>query len=213
MPIPNFFAILRAFTGLLLQCIVYGIMVYSWYVYVFRLCVTLLFTSGDPNIPLGVVLVTIGSLLSLTASISYIRVIFTTPGYPNQVTGDQMMDSQSSLPRYCYSPSLFDKDTYKSILTQDTTMMPALSISQADGSPRYCDLCHCLKPDRTHHCGVCNTCVLKMDHHCPWINNCVGHHNYKFFFLFVWYTGLYALWCLGSGIPLVIIAVHDQVSC
>jgi hypothetical protein len=48
--------------------------------------------------------------------------------------------------------------------------------------------------------------------HCPWINNCVGHHNYKLFFLFVAYTALYGLWCLGSGIPLVVIALHDIVS-
>ncbi|KAJ3223812.1 hypothetical protein HK099_000642 [Clydaea vesicula] len=49
----------------------------------------------------------------------------------------------------------------------------------------FCKKCVKPKPYRAHHCSVCNKCVLKMDHHCPWINNCVGHHNHRYFFLFL----------------------------
>jgi len=52
----------------------------------------------------------------------------------------------------------------------------------------YCSKCERVKPPRTHHCSICNRCVLRMDHHCPWINNCVGHYNYKYFLLFLFYT-------------------------
>lgn len=57
-----------------------------------------------------------------------------------------------------------------------------------DGLRRHCKWCGRYKPDRCHHCRVCRTCILKMDHHCPWIYNCVGFHNYKYFFLVLFYA-------------------------
>eukprot|EP00760_Papus_ankaliazontas_P039432 PhM_4_TR9566/c1_g1_i1/m.38111/K18932/ZDHHC; palmitoyltransferase len=57
------------------------------------------------------------------------------------------------------------------------------------------------RPPRAHHCIVCGHCVLKMDHHCPWINNCIGHHNQRYFYLFLFYLWLGTLYavlsCLG----------------
>jgi len=61
---------------------------------------------------------------------------------------------------------------------------------KANGELRNCRRCWKYKPDRCHHCNVCGVCILKMDHHCPWIFNCVGYHNYKFFFLLLFYTML-----------------------
>ncbi|CCJ29721.1 unnamed protein product [Pneumocystis jirovecii] len=34
-----------------------------------------------------------------------------------------------------------------------------ISVKQ-NGSPRFCNKCEALKPDRTHHCSICNRCVL-----------------------------------------------------
>lgn len=41
-----------------------------------------------------------------------------------------------------------------------------------------------------------------MDRHCPWINNCVGHKNYKFYILFLFYaclTSLCVAYLMGAG--------------
>ncbi|XP_071043580.1 palmitoyltransferase ZDHHC20-B isoform X2 [Parasteatoda tepidariorum] len=69
-----------------------------------------------------------------------------------------------------------------------------------NGSIRYCEKCHNIKPDRAHHCSVCGVCVLKMDHHCPWVNNCVSFTNYKFFILFLGYALLYCLFIAASSL-------------
>ena len=61
---------------------------------------------------------------------------------------------------------------------------------EADGSLRFCEVCHQYKPDSSHHCRACQRCVFDMDHHCYFLNNCVGRYNYKLFFLCVFYATL-----------------------
>ncbi|KAG0080112.1 palmitoyltransferase for Vac8p [Linnemannia elongata] len=81
-----------------------------------------------------------------------------------------------------------------------------LSISKKDGSPRWCDLCQIVKPDRCHHCKECDQCVLRMDHHCPWVNSCIGYNNLKFFYLFILYASLLAIWVIGTTTPILVTA-------
>ncbi|KAG0061159.1 palmitoyltransferase for Vac8p [Linnemannia elongata] len=81
-----------------------------------------------------------------------------------------------------------------------------LSISKKDGSPRWCDLCQIVKPDRCHHCKECDQCVLRMDHHCPWVNSCIGYNNLKFFYLFILYASLLAIWVISTTTPILVTA-------
>lgn len=64
-----------------------------------------------------------------------------------------------------------------------------------------CTKCEVYRPPRSHHCRTCRRCVRRMDHHCPWINNCVGELNFKYFFLFLVYTGLLCVY----GIILIVV--------
>ncbi|KAG0271203.1 Palmitoyltransferase zdhhc15 [Linnemannia exigua] len=82
--------------------------------------------------------------------------------------------------------------------------LATLSVSKRSGSPRWCNICKIVKPDRCHHCSECNRCVLRMDHHCPWVNGCIGFDNYKYFYLFIFYGSLSSLWVVGSMIPMLI---------
>ncbi|KAM8712934.1 hypothetical protein ACLKA7_013291 [Drosophila subpalustris] len=57
-----------------------------------------------------------------------------------------------------------------------------------------CDSCQALVPPRTWHCDICDVCVFKRDHHCRFTGCCVGHHNYRYFFYFLVYMCLGALY-------------------
>ncbi len=87
-----------------------------------------------------------------------------------------------------------EEDTNESLLRDQTTPLSANSIEKTkSGKVRFCLHCKQLKPDRTHHCRQCGVCVLKMDHHCWWFNNCIGYYNYKYFFLFIFWTSITTL--------------------
>ena len=84
------------------------------------------------------------------------------------------MSQGSSIPRYCYAPGLLDPKTQCPKISataaeegnapnERTALLPTLCITRMDGMLRYCNICQCYKPDRTHHCKECNACILRMD--------------------------------------------------
>jgi hypothetical protein len=117
---------------------------------------------------------------------AYAATIFTNPGIPNKryrMSHDfliQLTDCKS--------------EAEEKILLRKYAQNLPLACRQENGDVRTCKQCSIVKPDRCHHCSICRQCVLKMDHHCPWVNNCVGHGNYKFFVLFLFYASSYCLY-------------------
>ena len=101
------------------------------------------------------------------------------------------------------------------IITEDSSESStekATIEKRKDGSLRTCNHCQLRKPDRCHHCKQCDRCNLKMDHHCNWIANCVGNHNYKYFFLVVFYAALSLAIFIGSFWEAVVVIVCDDTS-
>ncbi|OQR82323.1 hypothetical protein ACHHYP_16216 [Achlya hypogyna] len=64
----------------------------------------------------------------------------------------------------------------------DASLMPTIYEDEM-----ACDYCNAPQPPRCTHCHTCQTCVLELDHHCVWMNNCIGAHNYRYFWLYLFF--------------------------
>jgi palmitoyltransferase len=128
------------------------------------------------------------------AMISFLRAVFTDPGY--------IPDSWSVHP-----------DDLES--GERTRLMPAVLQTQEkkhDGTVRICRKSKpaMYKPDRAHYCRVMQRCVLKMDHFCPWLNNCIGFYNHKFFVLFVAYMAMITVFMVFVMTPVFVNIVSNM---
>ncbi|CAO3694808.1 unnamed protein product [Umbelopsis ramanniana] len=199
----------------------FAILGYTWYVYVFRVCINTIDNELGKKAE-AVVFIVIACIFWVFALWSYAIVLTTGPGtpeknYPQPVQppplaeADANQPPQSTSPPFAYSPEGFDMQKMCQVpVLSDPPTDPFVSVTQHDGRPRFCEHCQRIKPDRAHHCRECDSCTLKMDHHCPWVSGCVGHGNYKFFFLFVVYTSLYSLWVFATTLPTVVDAVAKR---
>jgi len=134
---------------------------YAVYVFAFRFMPGLEF--GDYKL-LHFILGSIFVVLWFLVQICLIRASLTDPGYVSEKFAHENLERG---------------EKYLESISQER---------KHNGDMRRCNKCKKPKPDRAHHCSICKQCVLKMDHHCPFINNCVGFKNYKYFFIFVFWT-------------------------
>ncbi|OZJ04396.1 hypothetical protein BZG36_02417 [Bifiguratus adelaidae] len=252
--------------AIFMPLLVCGLLGYTYYVFVARVCVNLLWQRLN-LFGQAVAYMVISSITLLYVLWCYVKVVSTKPGSPLQPepglfhrphhTNPTERDIHSTLPPPSrleagahhviptgYSPGTYgdikkpriQKSQEKSRIDaqqlplntsdiSDRTVTPTSSIEntpsnslddpfvlmcQPNGHPRYCPTCEVIKPDRCHHCRECGRCVLKMDHHCPWISGCVGHHNYKFFYLFIFSTVIHAVFILIATLASVVPILRYQ---
>jgi hypothetical protein len=75
----------------------------------------------------------------------------------------------------------------------------AVEFSHCDAAKSFCPKCSYAKPFRAHHCSALNRCVLRLDHFCSFTNNAVGHRNYGYFYLFLFWVTAGGEWVVGLG--------------
>jgi hypothetical protein len=71
-----------------------------------------------------------------------------------------------------------------------------VNVNGVDVKLKYCETCEIYRVPRSSHCRQCDNCVENEDHHCVWLNNCVGRRNYRYFFLFLFFTTMLAIYTL-----------------
>ncbi|CAG8245347.1 unnamed protein product [Penicillium salamii] len=83
-------------------------------------------------------------------------------------------------------------------------------VAAMDVPVKYCKTCNIWRPPRCYHCRVCNNCVETLDHHCVWLNNCVGRRNYRYFFTFVSFCTLLALFLIGASLAHILVYMSRE---
>jgi palmitoyltransferase ZDHHC9/14/18 len=97
-------------------------------------------------------------------------------------------------------------------LTNDWVMVKLATsdVAAMDVPVKYCKTCNIWRPPRCYHCRVCNNCVETLDHHCVWLNNCVGRRNYRYFFTFVSFCTLLALFLIGASLAHILVYMSRE---
>ena len=142
-----------------------------------------LVTAANP------VIAAVGVPLFILSLANYFLCAFTDPGFMPRATAheavhiEKMNDITVDL-----SDSYYPSPKNKTI-----------SIKDCEYDVKFCTTCKFYRPPRTIHCGTCNMCVERFDHHCPWVSNCVGRRNHKYFYSFLFFGTLTAIYAVAAS--------------
>ena len=59
----------------------------------------------------------------------------------------------------------------------------------------FCRKCRFSVPVRSYHCEYCDVCIEGYDHHCPWTSKCIGKNNLVRFYVFLFMTPVFIVYC------------------
>ncbi|KAL1959589.1 hypothetical protein VTO42DRAFT_1624 [Malbranchea cinnamomea] len=131
--------------------------------------------------------------LFFTCFSSFLHASLVDPGiYPRNL--HQMPPDPDEDP-LTLGPPMTDRVKVKSEHASGITYVPV----------KYCRTCNIWRPPRCYHCRVCDNCVETLDHHCVWLNNCVGRRNYRYFFSFIGFATILALFLLGASLTHILV--------
>lgn len=88
-----------------------------------------------------------------------------------------------------YVVSLLWLVSYFKLICTDITTYNFPPKGHNDNS-KLCRICGTLKRPDIVHCNACGTCNAYHDHHCGVVSVCVCGANYKYFVLFILYSGI-----------------------
>ncbi|KAG4304107.1 hypothetical protein PORY_002471 [Pneumocystis oryctolagi] len=190
----------RAF-GWIIPPFLVGVMGFTTWVYIVLICINYLIMHGrrigsidlffcNQNAYNLVILLVVFSILLCMVILSFIRIIFTPPGYVPRLKDLKTCSSNNIELRNHITDQMRTFCLYDAYVCEN------------DGFPRWCAVCEVYKPDRAHHCSEVQRCVLKLDHFCPWVGGVIGFTRYKFFVLFIFYVTLICVFVICSCAPL-----------
>lgn len=84
---------------------------------------------------------------------------------------------------------------YVATFMVDTSIRGEILNREDNDKWKLCASCECFVPPRTWHCNICSVCIMKRDHHCSFTACCVGHHNERYFLMFLFHFMIATIYC------------------
>lgn len=94
------------------------------------------------------------------------------------------------------------------VVLVDTSIHNVILPSELKEGWWFCARCECVAPPRSYHCQICDSCMLKRDHHCKFSAYCIGHYNYRYFMLFLFYLSIGTIYATYFNIFFILNYIH-----